>query len=67
MPANIVPLMLCQAQEMAQGSTANGWAAKKVPASTVANPAFCMPTSIEIVRFLAVLNLASEPAVHPNK
>ena len=28
-PARMVPEMLCQAQLMAQGSTARGWAAKK--------------------------------------
>ena len=62
-PARMVPLMLCQAQEMAQGSTERGWAAKKVPARTVASPAFCMPTSMLMVRFLAVLKRARRPAV----
>ena len=35
--------------------------AKKDVASTVAIPAFCMPTSIEIVRFLAVLKPNKAP------
>ena len=59
--------MLCHAQEMAQGSTASGCAAKKVPAMTVASPAFCMPTSMDMVRFLALLNPANFPAVHPSR
>ena len=66
-PARMVPLMLCQAQEMAQGRTESGCVAKKVPARTVANPAFCMPTSIEMVRFLAVLKPAIFPVVHPSR
>ena len=36
----MVPEMLCQAQLMAQGNTARGWAAKKLPASTM----FAVPT-----------------------
>ena len=64
MLARIVPLMLCQAQEMAQGTTAIGLVAtKKVIARLVPRPAFCIPTSIERVRFLAVLNLKSRPTV----
>ncbi len=63
----MVPEMLCQAQPMAQGRTAKGWAAKKLPARTVARPAFCIPTSMEMVRFLAVLNPAKRPDVHPNR
>ena len=58
----MVPLMLCQAHDMAQGNTDRGCAAKNVPAKTVANPAFCIPTSMEIVRRLAVLNFAIMPA-----
>ena len=67
MPARIVPEMECHAQLMAQGNTANGCAAKKLPASTVANPAFCIPTSIETVRFLAVSKPASLPAYQPSR
>ena len=59
--------MECHAQLMAHGSTASGWDAKKFEASTVASPAFCIPTSILMVRFLAVLNLASFPANHPKR
>ena len=59
----MVPLMLCQAQEMAQGNTERGWAAKKLPANTVAKPAFCMPTSMEMVRFLALEKWAKRPAI----
>ena len=66
-PARMVPLMLCQAHEMAQGRTERGCEAKKVLAKTVAKPAFCMPTSIDIVRFLALLKPARRPAVHPSR
>ena len=66
-PARMVPDMLCQAQLMAQGNTARGWAAKKLEARTVAKPAFCMPTSMEMVRFFAVVKPASRPAVHPKR
>lgn len=52
---------------MAQGSTARGWAAKKLPASTVASPAFCIPTSMEMVRFFAVLKPASFPENQPRR
>ena len=64
-PANIVPEMLCHAQLMAQGNTARGCEAKNVLDSTVASPAFCIPTSMLIVRFLAVLKPASLPDSHP--
>jgi bile acid:Na+ symporter, BASS family len=52
---------------MAQGNTARGWAAKKLPARTVARPAFCIPTSMLMVRFLAVLKPASFPASQPSR
>lgn len=45
------------------GSAASG--SKKRPASTVARPAFCMPTSMEIVRFRAVLKWNRRPARYP--
>ena len=57
---------------MAHGTTqraASGWRArfsglaKNAPARTVAIPAFCTPTSMEIVRFLAVLNLNKRPTL----
>lgn len=59
--------MLCQAQEMAQGSTDRGCAAKKVLARTVASPAFCIPTSMESVLLLGVLKRAKRPALHPKR
>ena len=63
----MVPLMLCQAQEMAQGTTAIGLlATKKVMARFVPRPAFCMPTSMEMVRFLAVLKWNSRPTEYPS-
>lgn len=50
----MVPEIECHAQLTAAGITASGQLmAKKVEARTVARPAFCMPTSIEMVRFLA--------------
>lgn len=62
--ARIVPLMECQAQEMAQGTTAMGRvAAKKVVARFVPSPAFCMPTSMLMVRRLAVLNRQRLPTL----
>ena len=62
--AKIVPLMLCQAQEMAQGTTAIGLdATKKVMARLVPSPAFCMPTSMERVRFFATENWHILPTV----
>ena len=55
MLAMMVPLMECQAQLMALGTTAIGLeATKKVMARLVPSPAFCIPTSMEMVRFLAV-------------
>ena len=60
--AKMVPLMLCQAQEMAHGTTDIGLlATKNVIAKFVPRPAFCMPTSMESVRFLAVENWQSRP------
>ena len=62
--ASIVPEMECHAQLNAHGMTANGQVAtKKVDASTVASPAFCIPTSIEIVRFFAFEKRNSRPTV----
>ena len=63
----MVPEILCQTQLIAQGSTAKGWLTKKLAANTVASPAFCIPTSIEIVRFLAILKCASTPEHHPKR
>lgn len=54
MEAKIVPDIECQAQLIAQGITANGHVVmKNVEAKLVAKPAFCIPTSMESVRFLA--------------
>ena len=51
---------------MAQGNTANGCDTKKTKAKLVAKPAFCMPTSMLMVRFFAVLNFAARPANQPS-
>lgn len=60
--AKIVPEIECHAHEMAQGTMLNGFVAmKNVDDNTVASPAFCIPTSIETVRFLALENLNSVP------
>ena len=60
--ASIVPDIECQAQLTAQGITASGQlTAKNVEASTVASPAFCIPTSIEMVLFFAFEKLNSLP------
>ena len=64
--ASIVPDMECQAQLTAAGMTAKGHdTAKNVDAKTVASPAFCMPTSMDMVRFLAFEKLNSRPAEYP--
>lgn len=52
--AIIVPDIECQAQLTAHGMTASGQEAmKNSEARTVASPAFCIPTSMEMVRFFA--------------
>jgi hypothetical protein len=57
-----VPEMECQAQLMAQGTIARGQVArKKRVARLVARPAFCIPTSMEMVRFFALLKWKSLP------
>ena len=62
--ASIVPDMECHAQLSAQGITAKGQVvAKKVDASTVASPAFCIPTSMEMVLFFAFEKRNSLPTV----
>ena len=68
-PASNVPEIECHTQDTAQiiadsGVDAN-WAV--VVARFVANPAFCIPTSIEIVRFYAVFIPVSFPAQNPRK
>ena len=52
--AIIVPDIECQAQLTAHGITASGQLTmKNSDARTVARPAFCIPTSMEMVRFFA--------------
>ena len=52
--AIIVPEIECHAQLTAHGMTASGHETmKNSEARTVARPAFCIPTSMEMVRFLA--------------
>ena len=52
--AIIVPDIECHAQLTAHGMTASGHETmKNSEARTVARPAFCIPTSMEMVRFLA--------------
>ena len=52
--AIIVPDIECQAQLTAHGMTASGQETmKNSEARTVASPAFCIPTSMEMVRFFA--------------
>lgn len=50
---------------MAQGKTASGKVGKNVGASVVASPAFCIPTSMEIVLFFAVLKWKRYPMTKP--
>ena len=60
--AKIVPDIECHTHEIAHGTMLNGFVAmKNVDDNTVANPAFCIPISMETVRFLAVENLNSVP------
>ena len=64
--ASIVPEMECQAQLTAAGMTASGHdTAKNVEAKTVASPAFCIPTSMDMVRFFAFEKLNILPAEYP--
>lgn len=52
--AIIVPDIECHAQLTAHGITASGQETmKNSEARTVARPAFCIPTSMDIVRFFA--------------
>ena len=55
------PEIECQTQETADATAASGIAGKCFVARTVASPAFCIPTSIEIVRRFAVLKRAAAP------
>ena len=55
--AATLPEKLCQTENIAPGTVANGKAAKCSAASEVASPEFCMPTSIEI----AVRRAGSSP------
>ena len=58
--------MECHAQLKAHGMTAKGHvAAKKVEARTVASPAFCIPTSMEIVLFFALEKRNILPTLYP--
>ena len=68
-PASKVPEIECHTQETAQmiadsGVEAN-WAV--VVARFVARPAFCIPTSMEMVRFFAVFIPVSLPAQYPSR
>ena len=66
--ARIVPEMECQAQLTAHGITAKGHdMAKNVEERTVARPAFCIPTSMEMVRFLAFEKPNILPAAYPRR
>ena len=61
MPASNAPETECHTHETAEATAASGIAGKCLPASTVASPAFCMPTSMEIVRRLGCVNRAATP------
>lgn len=64
----MVPEIECQAHDMAQGTTASGFVAiKKFVARLVAKPAFCIPTSMLIVRRLAVSKWNSVPVKNPSR
>ena len=57
-----MPDIECHTHEIAHGTMLNGFVAmKNVDDKTVASPAFCIPISIETVRFLAVENLKNVP------
>ena len=64
MPASNVPEIECQVQETAQMIADAGVAENcaVVVARFVASPAFCMPTSMAMVLFLAVFMPTSFPA-----
>ena len=69
MPASSVPEIECQVQETAHMIADSGVAENcaVVVARFVASPAFCIPTSIEMVLFLAVFMPTSFPAPYPSR
>ena len=68
-PASNVPEMECHTQETAQIIADSGVEANcaVVVARFVARPAFCIPTSIEMVLFFAVFIPVRRPAQYPRK
>ena len=68
-PASNVPEIECHTQETAQMIADSGVEANcaVVVARFVARPAFCIPTSIEIVLFFAVFIPVRRPAQYPKK
>ena len=68
-PASRVPEIECHTQDTAQitadSGDAENWA--EVVARLVASPAFCIPTSMDIVLFFAVFIPVRRPAPYPNR
>ena len=64
--AKIVPEMECHTHETADTIAASGNAAKCFDARLVASPAFCIPTSIAMVRFFATPIFKALPTKNPN-
>ena len=60
--ARMVPDMECQTQDTAEAMAASGTVGKNFPERPVARPAFCTPTSMASVRFLAVFIPVSRAA-----
>ena len=65
MPAKSAPDIECQTHETAEAMAASGIAGKCFAERTVASPAFCMPTSIAMVRRFAFENFAKSPIMYP--
>ena len=57
----MVPEIECQTHATAVATAAPGSCGKNFAARPVPSPAFCTPTSIDMVRFFAVLNLKMMP------
>ena len=64
-PAKSAPEIECQMQETVEAIAASGIAGKCFADRTVASPAFCIPTSIEIVRHFDFENFARRPVMYP--
>lgn len=66
MLASIAPDMLCHTENIAPGTVASARSGNAVPASEVASPEFCIPTSMESAFVLATFMWKSFPTPKPH-